>query len=120
MVANANTSGQGSDAQVPEEIKGWNWGAFGLSWIWGIGNSTYIALLALIPFVNIIMIIVLGINGNKWAWQNRHWGSIEDFKRTQRIWRNVWLWILIGSLVLWILIIVLVAVYGSNADTHAG
>src|SRR6202040_3092399 len=34
---------------IPAEIKRWNWGAFLLNWIWGIGNQTYIALLALIP-----------------------------------------------------------------------
>lgn len=26
------------------DIQGWIWGAFLLSWIWGIGNNTYIAL----------------------------------------------------------------------------
>jgi hypothetical protein len=34
---------------IPAEINRWNWGAFLLNWIWGIGNQTYIALLALIP-----------------------------------------------------------------------
>ena len=34
---------------IPAEIKRWNWGAFLLNWIWGIGNQTYIALLALVP-----------------------------------------------------------------------
>ena len=34
---------------IPAEIKRWNWGAFLLNWIWGIGNQTYISLLALIP-----------------------------------------------------------------------
>ena len=32
-----NTSGQGSSAVVPEEVKGWSWGGFFLTWIWGIG-----------------------------------------------------------------------------------
>lgn len=47
-------------AEIPAELDRWNWGAFFLNWIWGIGNSTFIALLALIPLVNIVMIIVLG------------------------------------------------------------
>jgi len=55
-----NTSGQGTLSQLPPEIKGWNWGAFFLSWIWGLGNGTYIALLCLIPFVNIVMIFIPG------------------------------------------------------------
>ncbi|HLH89365.1 MAG TPA: hypothetical protein VKX28_13005 [Xanthobacteraceae bacterium] len=47
-----NTSGEGERAVVPPEIRRWNWGAFPLHWIWGIGNDTYIALLTLIPLVN--------------------------------------------------------------------
>ena len=34
---------------IPAEIRRWNWGAFLFNWIWGIGDQTYIALLALIP-----------------------------------------------------------------------
>jgi len=29
-----------SPAEVPDEIDRWNWGAFLLNWIWGIGNNT--------------------------------------------------------------------------------
>lgn len=35
---------------VPPEIDRWNWGAFLLNWIWGVGNNTFIALLTLVPF----------------------------------------------------------------------
>ncbi|WP_281405489.1 hypothetical protein [Mesorhizobium sp. B2-6-4] len=27
-------------AEIPAELDRWNWGAFFLNWIWGIGNST--------------------------------------------------------------------------------
>ena len=30
------------------------------------------------------MSIILGINGNKWAWQNRIWDNKEEFVRVQR------------------------------------
>jgi serine/threonine-protein kinase len=30
--------------------------------------------------------IVLGTQGNEWAWKSRHWNSIKDFKRHQRLW----------------------------------
>jgi len=82
-------SGMGKDSVVPEEIKGWSWGAFLLNWIWGIGNSTYIAFLMFVPFVNLVMIFVLGAKGNEWAWRNRTWRDVEHFKATQRKWRNV-------------------------------
>jgi hypothetical protein len=81
-----NTSGQGELAIVPEEVKGWSWGAFGLTWIWGICNSVWIALLCFIPLFGIAWAIVLGLKGNEWAWRNKRWDSIEHFKSTQRSW----------------------------------
>lgn len=81
-----NTSGSGPNAVVPPEIDRWNWGAFLLTWIWGIGNSTFIALLMFVPFVNLVMWFVLGARGSAWAWQNRYWDGVDDFKRTQRKW----------------------------------
>jgi len=81
-----NTSGQGSAAIVPDEIKGWSWGAFFLNWIWGIGNRVWIAFIVLV--LGIIWAIVLGIKGNEWAWRNKKWDSIEHFKKTQRAWKR--------------------------------
>lgn len=98
-----NTSGQGKQAVVPPEIQGWNWGAFLLNWIWGLGNSTFIALLTLLPVVNIVMVFVLGAKGNAWAWQNKRWDSVEHFKRVQRQWT-------IAALVLIAAVVVLVGI----------
>ena len=81
-----NTSGQGETAVVPQEIIRWNWGAFFLSWIWGIRNKTYIAFFTLIPVVGFVMMIVLGMRGNEWAWQNKRWKSVEQFQHEQKIW----------------------------------
>jgi len=71
---------------IPPEIDRWNWGAFLLNWIWGVGNNTFIALLTLIPIVGFIMPFVLGAKGSKWAWHNGRWDSVEHFKRVQRRW----------------------------------
>jgi hypothetical protein len=83
-----NTSGHGKLAMVPQEIKKWSWGAFLLNWIWGIGNSVWIALISLIPIplIGLIMMFVLGAKGNEWAWQSKKWESIERFQKTQRAW----------------------------------
>jgi zinc-ribbon domain len=81
-----NTSGQGRDALVPPEIDRWNWGAFFLGWIWGLGNRVYISLLSLIPIVGVVMAFVLGAKGSEWAWRNKTWPSIERFKTVQRQW----------------------------------
>lgn len=95
---------------IPPEIDRWNWGAFLLNWIWGIGNNTFIALLTLIPIVGLVMLFVLGAKGSRWAWRNGRWDSIDHFKRVQRKWA-IW------GAVVWIAAIVLTAsiVFGTFA-----
>lgn len=94
-----NTSCLGPKSVVPEEVRrGWNWGGFFLTWIWGIGNSTFIAFLAFVPFVNLAMPFVLGAKGNAWAWQNKYWHSVEDFRATQRKWA-IW------GFVIWLVVV---------------
>jgi len=116
--ANLNTSGQGFSVAVPEEIKEWNWGAFFLTWIWGIGNRVWLALIALapVPFVGLAMMIILGIKGNEWAWQCKRWDSTEQFHHRQRIWMYWGIAAFIAPFVFilgWLLIIVgLLGYYG--------
>ncbi len=99
-----NSSGQGKLSQVPDEIKGWNWGAFLLNWIWGIGNNTFIALLMFIPFIGWVFAIVLGLKGNEWAWKNKKWESVEDFKRIQKLWTK-WALISIGIFIVFFILL---------------
>lgn len=82
-------SGKGEASVVPEEIKGWNWGAVGLNWIWGVSHGVWISLICLIPLVGFIFQFVLGADGNEWAWKNEKWESVEAFKRSQAKWK-VW------------------------------
>ena len=88
VTGTTNTSGQGSSSVLPQELQGWNWGGFLLTWIWGVGNQVWLALLALIPvpFAALAVAVVLGLKGNEWAWQSKKWDSIAQFQRTQRIW----------------------------------
>lgn len=83
-----NNSGQGSlfDSSVllPEEIKGWNWGAFLLSPFWVLSNRVWIGLLAWVPLVGFWIAIALGVKGNEWAWKSRRWESIDQFNIHQR------------------------------------
>ena len=111
-----NTSGMGTPAQIPPEIRGWNWGGFFLGWIWGIGNSVWIALLGLIPFVGFVMAFVLGAKGTEWAWAARKWDSTEHFKRTQRTWALVGLIVWIVCVVLWVVYIALVVLAATNSS----
>jgi len=81
-------------AELPEELKGFSWGAFFWTWIWGIAHNTYWPLIAFIiafiPYVGKIgcfgIAIYLGIHGNELAWKNRKWESVEQFKTAQKKW----------------------------------
>jgi len=85
---------------VPAEIDRWNWGAFLLNWIWGVGNNTFIALLTFVPLVGLVMPFVLGAKGSAWAWRNGRWDSVAHFKRVQRRWAIWGAVIWLGSIVL--------------------
>lgn len=92
---NENNSGV-EEISVPEEIKGWSWGGFLWGWVWAIGNKTWIGLISLVPYAGLIMNIILGIHGREWAWKNKHWDSIEQFKKIQKRW-VIW-WFILGLL----------------------
>lgn len=79
-----NSSGQ-QNAVLPEELRGLNWGAFFLGWIWAIGNKTLIGFLLCFFLGGIGNIICLFI-GNDMAWKNRHFASVEEFKAVQKAW----------------------------------
>ncbi|MAD03342.1 hypothetical protein NQS96_09950 [Pseudoalteromonas shioyasakiensis] len=110
-----NNSGQGKVDNLPEGIKGFSWGAFLLSWIWAIGNSTWIGLLALVPYVGFIVSIYLGFKGREMAWQNKRWDSVEHFQRVQKQW-SFWGVLIIGGIfLLGILSAILIPAIQANA-----
>ncbi len=82
---NQNPSQGGVNGPLPSELTGWNWGAFLMSWIWAIGNKTYIGLLALLSPISLIVSIVLGVKGNEWAWKNRKFESRVNIKNVHLI-----------------------------------
>jgi hypothetical protein len=102
-----NDSGNGRSAQLPAELRGFNWGATGVTFWWSIFNKSYIGLLILIPSIaskivtgntalaiifpvlSLAFSIYMGFAGNQLAWQNRRWLDVDDFKRCQGIW-GVW------------------------------
>ena len=113
-----NTSGQGKLAAVPAELDRWNWGAFLLNWVWGIGNNTYIALLMFIPLVNIIMPFVLGAKGNVWAWRNKRWESVEQFKRTQKKWAKWGVIVIVLFICFFVVLFFFVSSALKNSDAY--
>ncbi|MEH2146892.1 serine/threonine protein kinase [Nostoc sp.] len=101
-----NNSGCGinnHNETVPEEILGWNWGAFLMPWLWMWPNQVWYGLFCFIPHGWWLMAIALGAKGNEWAWKSRPWRSIEQFKAHQRGWAIAG--ILLGapiSIMLWV------------------
>ncbi|MEH2002070.1 MAG: serine/threonine-protein kinase [Nostoc sp.] len=88
---------------VPEEILGWNWGAFLVPWLWMWTNQVWYGVFCFVPQIGWVMAIGLGAKGNEWAWKSRRWRSIEQFKAHQRGWAIAG--ILIGapiSIMLWV------------------
>lgn len=81
-----------------QRLKDFNWGAFLLSWIWGVGNKSYITLISLpiglicgfIPIIGPAIILGLciwfGIMGNRWAYANKEWENIDSFIAIQKKW----------------------------------
>lgn len=75
--------------QVPETLDKWNWGAFLICPIWGICNGVPSMIFSVLPLVGFAMCIVAGIKGNKWAWENKRWKSVEEFEKTQKKWATI-------------------------------
>ncbi len=104
---------QPKDTPIPPHLDRWNWGAFLLNWIWGLGNSTYIALLMFVPLVNIGLLFALGAKGSKWAWKNRTWASEAEFARVQRNWARG------GFILLAVIVLFLVLIFSLMKNSEA-
>jgi len=97
---------------VPEEIKGWNWGAFLLAPLWSLTNHVWLGLLAWVPIVGFWMAIALGIKGNEWAWKSRKWQSIDQFLAHQKRWASAGIVLGIAvNLVVWQLGVLLLLIH---------
>ena len=89
--------------ELPYELQRFNWGAFFLTWMWGLGNNSKITLWALVVFIPYIgwiaslpICIWFGIKGNEWAWRNMRWKNVAHFNAVQRNWvLGAFIWLLI-------------------------
>lgn len=92
-----NTSGMGANTIVPEEFKGWSWVGFlwslvVLPWVWG---WTYLYRIdfffpVLVTVISLISAYIFGTKGKEWAWRNKHWKSINQFKLSRVFWVILW------------------------------
>lgn len=104
----ANSEFQRGNQEVPEEIKKWNWGAFSLNIIWGIGNKTYLPLLCLIPLFNLVWVFICGFKGNEGAWRDGNYTDVETFKQVQKTWSRAGIAMFIIQIVIILLYLVFV------------
>ena len=84
---------------TPSILNTWNWGAFCLSWIWGVCNGIYWPLIMIasnfIPYIGVLLSLAicmfLGIKGNEMAWINakQKGTDVYSFESTQGIWNMV-------------------------------
>lgn len=116
--AEANDSGT-PGGQLPVQFRGFNWAAFLLGTIWGLGNGVLLAILvnlagyAALWFSTrstdsvkwmgfaawVIANLINGYKGNEWAWRARKWQSAEHFRRVQQGWL---LWAVVTSVIVMI------------------
>lgn len=122
-----NTSSDGSNGvgsilpwlnsqTIPNDVPGWNWGAFWLPGLWCINNQVWLGLLAWSGIVTgtlgwWVAAFLLGAKGNEWAWKSRRWRDLETFKRNQRNWA-------IGGFVTWSSVVALITVVAIFVPTE--
>lgn len=105
-----------NDKELEEALNHFNWGACFFLWVWGLANGCFKkTFLPWVPVFAVFLVftivisffsensneyffsiikyaiffplgIIYGQKGNKWAFENRAWWSVEDFKETQKRW----------------------------------
>lgn len=91
------------------DVYKWNWGAFFLTWIWGLGHKCYwplfipgISVLSLMllmfypvltiiwsfvsPMICLVIAIYLGVNGGRIAWGNNCVCNVEEMNTKEYSW----------------------------------
>ena len=98
-----NRALENANNEIYKEIKKFNWGAFGLGWIWGLFNGAYkqvvhpslvLCAISFLPIIKIIsntivwigISIYFGIKGSEWAWEGKDWKDINHFREVQKKW----------------------------------
>lgn len=83
----------------------WNWGAFMLNFPFAIGTYSYLCLLSLVPFLNIIWVFVSGARGSRWALDSGKYKNYEEFNAVMSSWNRAGL---ISFIIALIVILILV------------
>jgi hypothetical protein len=96
----------GNEPRLLASVKGWNWGAFFLSYLWGWYHGlrgwsiilmyyTYILDRTVLRstedwfeylILRLVPVVYLGWKGNAIAWRRRPFQSVAQFRATERVW----------------------------------
>jgi hypothetical protein len=99
------------EAVLKVELTKWNWGAFLLTWIWGLSHGYPRSLLTWIPFYGLYEWYRLGRYGNKIAWATNRWKTVDAFRAAQRKWA---IWGIAVDAVVIVVWLVFASASGSN------
>jgi len=107
-----------TDEQIRQEVVAvemtkWNWGAFLLTFIWGLGHGYPRSLLIWVPFYNFYEWYRLGRYGNKIAWATGRWTTVDAFRKSQRKWA-IW-----GIIAVTVAFVVYASIYDSTSGSSA-
>lgn len=92
---------------LPDEARGFSWGAFLCGPLWGFPYRVWVSILSWLPGIGLLVWLWLGFNGREMAWRAREWGSAQEFLKSERRWTRVglalfWLMALVPiGLALW-------------------
>lgn len=98
-------------AQDEDLIKKWNWGAFVLPVMWGIGNKAYWSLLCMIPVFGWFWRFVSGLKGNEWAYKSSGVGPKSTLK-IQESWNRAGKLVLIIAIIIAVLVVLIYMFFG--------
>ena len=87
-----------------EAEMGWNWGAFMFPIQFALGTKAYLALLTLVPILNLIWLFVSGSQGARWAYDSGYFTNIDEFNGAMRSWNR-------AGLISFVVVVILFAFY---------
>ncbi len=111
---------------LPQSLKSFNWAAFLLGPVWGLGNGVPLAILIGVAGLAVLLLtrsalwagglsfiaaeILIGFKANEWAWRARRWHSMEQFKRVQQAW-------LLWAVVITVIVSIVLALFYRQSAT---
>lgn len=94
VLRDGNSSGTGAAAQLPPEAGGFTAAGCVPFGLFGFFNGQialgFIGLiLCMIPFVELIYIVLVAVKGREYAWRGRHFHDLGEFNQTMEAW-HIW------------------------------